>query len=64
MWVLMFIIILPGGFSSQVRFEQVQMANQAACTRAGEEIKNNSSGFAIMCVSSETGEIVRIREGR
>jgi len=63
MWVLMF-VILTSGYSSQVKFEQVPMANRAACTRAGEEFKSSSSGFAIVCVSTETGEIVRIREGR
>jgi hypothetical protein len=59
MWTLLF-IMLQGTF----HFVQMPMMDRTACQEAANTFKNNSEGFAIMCVSSNTGEVVKIREGK
>lgn len=49
---------------SQIKFEQIPMMDRTACMEAANTFKNNSTGFAIMCVSSNTGEVIKIREGK
>ncbi len=61
MWTLLF-VIMTSGYSSQVKFEQIPMMDRIACQEAGNTFKNSSTGFAILCVSSNTGEVIKIRD--
>lgn len=68
MWILMFVFMQPGANMllgnavSQIRLEQIPMMDRTACMEAANTFKNNSAGFAILCVSSNTGEVIKVRE--
>lgn len=53
---------ITAGYSSQIKFEQIPMMDRTACMEAANTFKNNSAGFAILCVSSNTGEVIKVRE--
>ncbi len=62
MWTLMIVAISGGIFSGVAVVPTVPMTNRAACEVAGQDILKNSNGVALLCISHETGEIVRFKK--
>lgn len=49
--------------TTSFNFQQIPMMDRTACVSAAEYFKNNSNRIGILCVSSNTGEVVVIRDG-
>lgn len=60
MWTLM-LIIVTSGFAYQMKFEQIPMMDKTACLQSAEYFLKNSDGIGIICISSNTGEVIKIR---
>lgn len=59
-WTLL-VVSITGTFTQDVKYHSIPMSSKNACVKAGEwASKNSSSGIGFICVSSETGEVVRI----
>ncbi len=60
MWTLLVVAITGGLLSSDAKFHSIQMTNKEACIRAAKEARSgSSSSVGFICISSDTGEILK-----
>lgn len=60
-WTLLIISLSGGLFSSSGSMQTLPMMSREACGNAAQSFANSSAGpIGFFCVSSETGEIIRI----
>jgi hypothetical protein len=60
MWTMLIIAVTGGAISSQAAFQVVSFQNKEACLSAASVFRKGSSkSIGYVCVSSETGEVVK-----
>ena len=60
---MLWVLFSSGGIiSSDIRYMQAPMFNKEACITAGKNLLKNSKGVAILCLSSENGEVIRVEQ--
>lgn len=60
-WTLLMIAIV-GTFTADIRTQAIPMMNKEACMRAAKIAADGSSSqVSYLCISSETGETIRIK---
>lgn len=60
MWTMLIVLMQAGTFSNSAAFQTVPFQNKQACVTAATEFRKGSSktvGF--ICVSAETGELIK-----
>lgn len=61
MWTLL-IILMYGSFNTQIKLEQIPMMDRAACVTAADHFLKNTKGVGVMCISSNTGEVIEFKK--
>ena len=60
MWTLLIVVLTNGFISQSASFYSIPMMNKDACTTAAKSVSDSSSRtIGYICISSETGEIVK-----
>jgi hypothetical protein len=59
-WTMLIVIVAGGVLSSNATFQTIPFQNKEACVAAASSMRAGSSkSVGYLCVSSETGEIIR-----
>jgi hypothetical protein len=59
-WALLIVSLSGGLFSQAASMQSIPMMSREACSAAAKSFAESSSGpIGFLCVSSETGEILR-----
>lgn len=61
-WTMIIFILINGYFNSDAKIYQLQFKDKSSCLSAAHSLKSDIKGIAFTCVSSETGEVVRLRD--
>jgi hypothetical protein len=62
MWTLLIVTLSGGIVSTSASTQAIPMQSKEACTRAAKEFADTSAGpIGFLCISSETGEIIRFK---
>jgi hypothetical protein len=63
MWTLLIVAITGSMFSADAKFHSIPFTNKDACVRAAKDAaKSSSSQIGCICISSETGEILKFQK--
>jgi hypothetical protein len=60
-WTLLILVNTSGAFSSDIKSIQLPMFSKEACLKAAQNLAEGSKGASFGCVSSETGEVVKVK---
>lgn len=60
-WTLL-IVAITGIITSEAKLHSIPMMNKEACLNAGKTFNKNSKGIGLICIGSETGEVIRIEQ--
>jgi hypothetical protein len=61
LWTLMILVNVSGAFSSDFKSIQLPMSSKEACLKAAQNLAEGSKGASFSCISSETGEVVKVK---
>ena len=60
-WTLL-IVAITGILTSEAKLHSIPMMNKDACVNAGKQFAKTSKGIGFICISSETGEVLRVEQ--
>lgn len=62
MWTLLIVALTGNMFTTVAATQVISMQSKDACTKAAKDFADNSVGpIGFICVSSESGEIIRFK---
>jgi len=60
-WTLL-IVAITGILTPEAKLHSIPMMNKDACVNAAKTFTKTSKGVGFVCVSSETGEVIKVEQ--